>query len=134
MTATSTKRLHRRVAFALLPCLHQRRFLASLPQAAAYHARALKLVQRAVLAKGEMWPTRSLIEPLVALAGAAFSLTHFSQSRTLYEQALQVGGPLVGGGLRGWIELLAVDKLLGAQLQLCGYFFTPTGAALGYSR
>jgi len=51
---------------------------------AAYHARVLKLTQRAVHddANG-VWPMRNLIEPLVALAGAAFSLGHFAQSRTL---------------------------------------------------
>jgi hypothetical protein len=30
------------------------------------------------------------VAPLVALAGAAFSLRHLVQARTLYEQALQV--------------------------------------------
>jgi hypothetical protein len=36
------------------------------------------------------WPRQALVAPLVALAGAAFSLQHLGQARTLYEQALQV--------------------------------------------
>ena len=59
-------------------------------ESAAYHARVLRLTQKAVHAGGELWPATQLVEPLVSLAGAAFSLGHYGQSRTLYEQALQV--------------------------------------------
>ena len=81
-----------------------------LEEAAAYLARVLRLTQLAVQAHasaaakginegddaGSHWTRQSLIEPLVALAGAAFSLSHYQQSRALYEQALQVTEKEVG--------------------------------------